>query len=75
MPRRVLQGVVVSDKSNKTIIVKVEKNIMHPVYKKYIKRHCKYAVHDEENSCKVGDSVSILESPPISKTKKWIVKQ
>lgn len=75
MPRRVLQGVVVSDKCDKTIIVRVERNVLHPVYKKYIKRHRRYAAHDPENNCKIGDNVSIVESPPISKTKKWVVME
>jgi small subunit ribosomal protein S17 len=74
MPRRVLQGVVVSDKANKTVVVRVEKNVLHPVYKKYIKRHAKYAVHDELNEYKSGDVVNIIESRPISKTKTWIVE-
>lgn len=74
MPRRVLEGIVVGDKANKTIVVRVEKNVMHPVFHKYIKRHSKYAVHDEDNKHKVGDVVRIVESRPISKTKKWIVE-
>jgi small subunit ribosomal protein S17 len=74
MPRRVLQGVVVSDKAQKTVVVRVEKNIMHPVFKKYIKRHAKYAAHDENSQFKVGDAVRIIESRPISKTKKWVVE-
>lgn len=73
MPRRVLQGVVVSDANNKTIVVRVEKRVKHPVYKKYISRSCKYSVHDPENSYKLGDSVKIVESRPISKTKRWCV--
>ncbi len=73
MPRRVLQGVVVSDKCDKTVSVKVEKRVMHPIYKKYVKLHKKYAAHDETNSYKVGDLVKIIESRPISKTKKWVV--
>jgi small subunit ribosomal protein S17 len=75
MPRRVLQGIVVSDKGQKTIVVRVEKNVMHPLYKKYIKRHSRYAAHDPENKYKTGDAVSIVESKPISKTKKWIVAE
>lgn len=75
MPRRVLQGTVVSDKGQKTIIVRVEKSFMHPLYKKYIKRHSRYAAHDPEDKYKTGDSVSIIESKPISKTKKWIVTE
>jgi small subunit ribosomal protein S17 len=74
MPRRVLQGVVVSDKADKTVTVRVESNIMHPVYKKYIKRHKKYAAHDEANAYKVGENVRIIESAPISKSKKWVVE-
>lgn len=74
MPRRVLEGIVVGDKANKTIVVRVEKNVMHPVFRKYIKRHAKYAVHDEHNAHKVGDVVRIIESRPISKTKKWMVE-
>lgn len=75
MPRRVLQGIVVSDKADKTVTVRVEKNVMHPVYKKYIKQHCKYAAHDPNNSYKTGDAVNIIESRPISKSKKWIVEE
>ncbi|MEX2408727.1 MAG: 30S ribosomal protein S17, partial [Rhodovibrionaceae bacterium] len=69
MPRRVLQGVVVSDKGEKTITVLVERRVMHPLYKKFIKRSKKYRAHDEANSCKVGDVVRIEECRPISKTK------
>ena len=73
MPRRVLQGIVVSNKCDKTITVRVERQIMHPVYKKYIKRHKKYAAHDVSNQCKVGEVVTIRETSPISKTKSWVV--
>ena len=73
MPKRVLQGVVISNKADKTISVLVERRIMHPVYKKYIKRTKKYAAHDEKNSCKIGQIVKIQENKPISKTKKWII--
>lgn len=73
MPRRILQGVVVSDKGDKTIVVKVERQVMHPVYKKFIKRSKKYAAHDENNQFKVGDVVRILETRPLSKTKSWTV--
>jgi len=73
MPRRVFQGVVVSDKADKTIVVKVEKSVKHPLYQKYIKRSAKYAAHDENNAYKVGDKVKIIESRPISKTKTWVV--
>jgi small subunit ribosomal protein S17 len=73
MPKRVMQGVVVSDKMDKTVTVKVERRIKHPLYKKFISRSKKYAVHDENNSYKLGDSVSIRECKPISKRKKWEV--
>lgn len=73
MPRRVLQGVVVSDKGDKTITVLVERRVMHPVYKKFIKRSKRYHAHDEGNNCNVGDSVRIRECRPISKSKSWEV--
>jgi small subunit ribosomal protein S17 len=73
MPKRVLQGVVVSDACNKTVIVRVERRVMHPVYKKFITRSKKYAAHDEENRFKTGQTVRIEESRPISKRKRWVV--
>ena len=73
MPRRVLQGTVVSDKNAKTVIVSVERRVMHPVYKKFITRSKKYAAHDETNKFKVGDRVRIRETRPISKSKCWEV--
>jgi len=73
MPKRVLQGTVVSDACNKTVIVRVERRIMHPIYKKFITRSKKYAAHDEENQFHAGDAVQIEESRPISKRKSWIV--
>ena len=69
MPKRILQGVVVSDKQDKTVVVNVERQVMHPVYRKFVKRSKKYAAHDENNQFKVGDVVSIQESRPYSKTK------
>ena len=75
MPRRILQGTVVSDKADKTVTVLVERRIMHPLYKKYMKSSKKYAVHDENNSAKVGDAVSIKECRPISKNKCWVLVQ
>lgn len=71
MPRRILEGNVVSAKNDKTITVLVERRFMHPVYKKYIKSSGKYTAHDEANSCKEGDRVSIIECRPISKSKRW----
>lgn len=73
MPKRILQGVVVSNKADKTITVKVERRVMHPVYKKIIRVHKKYTAHDEMNACNIGEVVKIIESKPISKTKKWVV--
>lgn len=73
MPRRILQGVVVSTACEKTASVRVERQIMHPLYKKYVTRSSKYAAHDPENRCKVGDKVRIRECAPISKTKCWEV--
>jgi len=73
MPKRILQGVVVSDKQEKTVVVRVERQVMHPVYKKFIKRSKKYAAHDENNQYKIGDNVKIIETKPISKNKCWSV--
>lgn len=72
MPKRILQGVVVSDKADKTITVKVERRLAHPKYKKIISVSKKYAVHDEENRYKTGDNVKIEECRPISKNKSWV---
>jgi small subunit ribosomal protein S17 len=72
MPKRVLQGVVVSDKNDKTIVVEVERRYTHPLLKKTVRRTKKYHAHDEQNSFKVGDQVSIQETRPISKNKRWI---
>jgi small subunit ribosomal protein S17 len=73
MPRRVLTGRVTSDKMDKTITVLVVRRVMHPLYKKFIRRSKKYAAHDEVNECKVGDMVRIIECAPISKRKTWTV--
>ena len=73
MPKRVLQGVVVSDKNNKTIVVQVERRYTHPLLKKTVRRTKKYHAHDEKNVHKIGDNVSIQETAPISKNKRWIV--
>lgn len=73
MPKRTLQGVVVSDKGDKTVVVRVERRISHPLYRKIVRRSKKYHAHDEQNSCKVGDIVKIQESKPISKLKRWAV--
>lgn len=73
MPKRVMQGVVVSDRMDKTITVLVERRVMHPLYKKFIRRSKKYAAHDEHNAHKVGDMVKIRECRPLSKRKRWEV--
>ena len=73
MPKRILQGVVVSDKQNKTIVVKVERRFTHPLLKKTVRRSKNYHAHDEKEACKVGDIVSIEETRPLSKLKRWIV--
>jgi small subunit ribosomal protein S17 len=73
MPKRILSGRVTSDKMDKTVTVLVDRRVMHPLYKKFIRRSKKYAAHDEANTCKVGDLVRIEECPPISKRKTWLV--
>ncbi|MFV0367116.1 MAG: 30S ribosomal protein S17 [Hyphomicrobiaceae bacterium] len=73
MPKRVLHGTVVSDKSEKTIVVEVERRYTHPLFKKTVRRTKKYKAHDENNKHKVGDRVQIIESAPISKHKRWTV--
>ncbi len=73
MPRRVLTGRVTSDKMDKTVTVLVDRRVIHPLYKKFIRRSKKYAAHDQDNACKVGDTVRIIECPPISKRKTWTV--
>ncbi len=73
MSRRILQGVVVSDAGDKTVVVRVERRVMHAIYKKFITHSKKYAAHDEQNRWHVGDVVRIEESRPISKRKHWVV--
>lgn len=73
MPKRILQGVVVSDKNDKTVVVRVERRFSHPLLKKTVRRSKKYKAHDETNQVKVGDQVSIEETAPISKDKRWMV--
>ena len=73
MPRRVMEGRVVSDKMDKTVTVLVERRTMHPIYKKYVKQSAKYAAHDEANVFRIGGVVSIEECAPISKRKTWTV--
>lgn len=71
--RRVLTGRVVSDKMDKTVVVEVERKVLHPKYHKYVSRRRKFKAHDEENACKVDDVVVIEESRPLSRTKRWVV--
>jgi small subunit ribosomal protein S17 len=66
-----IEGIVISDKMDKTIVVRVERLVKHPVFHKYIKRYVKYKAHDENNDCKTGDRVMISESRPLSKEKRW----
>lgn len=66
-----IEGMVISDKMDKTIVVRVERLVKHPVFHKYIKRYVKYKAHDENNDCKTGDRVMISESRPLSKEKRW----
>ena len=75
MPKRILEGVVVSDKGNKTVVVRVERTFLHPLLKKTVRRSKKYHAHDETNACKgkVGELVRIRECRPLSKTKSWEV--
>jgi small subunit ribosomal protein S17 len=71
MPKRILEGVVVSDRNDKTIVVKVERRLRHPVLKKTVRLSKKYHAHDEKNEAKIGDVVRIEETRPISKQKRW----
>jgi small subunit ribosomal protein S17 len=73
MPKRVMQGTVVSDKNEKTVVVKVERRFTHPVMKKVVRMSKKYKAHDEGNAHKVGDQVFIQETAPISRDKRWVV--
>ena len=75
MPKRQLQGIVVSDKPNKTIVVRVDRRFTHPIYKKTIRRSKNYHAHDENNEFNAGDTVWIEETKPISKLKRWTVVQ
>ncbi|MFO7568479.1 MAG: 30S ribosomal protein S17 [Smithellaceae bacterium] len=69
--KRTIKGVVISDKMDKTIVVKAERLVKHAVFHKYVRRHVKYKAHDEQNLCKTGDTVKIIEARPMSKDKRW----
>lgn len=73
--RQVLTGTVVSDKMDKTIVVKVERTVMHRLYHRYMKRTSKFTAHDESNECRTGDRVTIVQSRPLSKRKRWRVRE
>jgi small subunit ribosomal protein S17 len=73
MPKRILEGVVVSDKNDKTIVVKVERRLTHPVLKKTVRLSKKYHAHDANNAAKIGDVVRIEEARPLSKQKRWML--
>ncbi len=73
--RKTNVGVVVSDKMDKTVVVAIQDNVKHPLYKKIIKRTVRFKAHDENNECKIGDRVAIMETRPISKDKRWRVTQ
>jgi len=75
MPKRILRGTVVSDKGAKTCVVLVERRVMHPLYKKFLRSSKKYMAHDEMDACKIGDKVAIQECRPLSKRKCWEVIQ
>ncbi len=73
--RRTIRGMVVSNAMDKTVVVRVEKLVPHKKFKKYIRRHVKYKAHDERNECQVGDTVLIVESRPLSREKRWRVRE
>jgi len=72
--KRRLEGVVVSNKGEKTVVVQVERKFLHPRYRKTVRSHKKYMAHDAENTCEIGDTVRIVESAPISRRKRWLME-
>lgn len=72
---KALTGIVVSDKMDKTVVVQVERLVKHPIYKKYVRRRAKFMAHDEANDCRVGDTVLIRQSRPLSRQKRWRVSK
>jgi len=72
--KRVLEGVVMSNKADKTVVVQVERKFLHPQYRKTVRSHKKYMAHDETNDCKIGDTVRIIESRPLSARKRWTLQ-
>ena len=73
--KRVITGVVVSNKMEKTIVIRAESLVKHPLFHKYVRRHVKYKAHDERNECNIGDKVLIVESRPLSKDKRWRMRE
>jgi len=73
--KRTIQGVVISDTMDKTVVVRTERLVKHPKFHKYVRRHVKYKAHDERNDCNVGDKVLIIESRPLSRDKRWRVRE
>jgi small subunit ribosomal protein S17 len=73
--KRQVNGIIVSNKMDKTVVVQVERLVKHPLYKKYIRRRNKFMAHDKDNSCQIGDFVEITEARPLSKTKRWRVSR
>ena len=73
--RKIREGVVVSDKMDKSVIVEVSRTVLHPTYQKYVRKRTRFMAHDEENACKVGDRVRIIESRPLSRRKRWRIQE
>ncbi|MFQ5582363.1 MAG: 30S ribosomal protein S17 [Mariprofundaceae bacterium] len=72
--KRVLEGLVVSNRGDKTVVVEVERKFLHPRYRKTVRSHKKYMAHDAENTCNIGDRVRIVESAPVSRRKRWMME-
>ena len=73
--RKIREGVVISDKMDKSVIVEVSRTVLHPTYQKYVRKRTRFMAHDETNACKVGDRVRIIESRPLSRRKRWRIQE
>jgi len=73
--RKIREGVVISDKMDKSVIVEVSRTVLHPLYQKYVRKRTRFMAHDETNECKVGDKVRIVESRPLSRRKRWRIQE
>jgi small subunit ribosomal protein S17 len=73
--RKIREGVVISDKMDKSVIVEVSRTVLHPTYQKYVRKRTRFMAHDETNACKVGDKVRIIESRPLSRRKRWRIQE